>query len=216
MEAFVEFFGGFMGIYGVVMLLLLLGATFYGLSKDKGGVFEQPAFLGCQSADSVSDGAELHRVVQGADDTAPISVVSASNGPNESGSLLIHCPACGIEVSRYAPTCPKCGQPIGGMLQPESRVVTDRSTVIVQQPMERSSNGIGTAGFVLALIALLFSWVPYVGWGVWFLGFLFSCIGMFRSPRGLAIAGFIVSIIDVIILIAVIGAAAGVLASILS
>ena len=27
-------------------------------------------------------------------------------------SLLIHCPACGLEVSRYAPTCPRCGHSI--------------------------------------------------------------------------------------------------------
>ena len=26
--------------------------------------------------------------------------------------LLIHCPACGTEISRYAPSCLKCGHPI--------------------------------------------------------------------------------------------------------
>ena len=26
---------------------------------------------------------------------------------NSEESLLIHCPACGLEVSRYAPTCPR-------------------------------------------------------------------------------------------------------------
>lgn len=31
---------------------------------------------------------------------------------NSEESLLIHCPACGLEVSRYAPTCPRCGHSI--------------------------------------------------------------------------------------------------------
>lgn len=83
---------------------------------------------------------------------------------------------------------------------PEDR----RQTVIVQQ-IARESNGVGTAGFVLALISLLFSWLPGIGWVVWFLGFLLSFIGMFKSPRGLAIAGFLISIIDLIILVSIIG-----------
>ena len=76
--------------------------------------------------------------------------------------------------------------------------------MIVQQ-IARESNGVGTAGFVLALISLLFSWLPGIGWVVWFLGFLLSFIGMFKSPRGLAIAGFLISIIDLIILVSIIG-----------
>ena len=31
---------------------------------------------------------------------------------NSEESFLIHCPACGLEVSRYAPTCPRCGHSI--------------------------------------------------------------------------------------------------------
>jgi len=73
------------------------------------------------------------------------------------------------------------------------------NTVIVQQ----RTNGIGTAGFVLALISLLFSWLPFVGWTVWFLGLLFSFIGIFRRPRGLAIAGLCISLICVIVLLVV-------------
>ena len=86
---------------------------------------------------------------------------------------------------------------------PEDR----RQTVIVQQ-VARESNGVGTAGFVLALISLMFSWLPGIGWVVWFLGFLLSFIGMFKSPRGLAIAGFLISIIDLIILVSIIGGVA--------
>lgn len=122
--------------------------------------------------------------------------------------LLIHCPACGTEVSRYAPACLKCGHPIHSAVQAQQAPQADHNqTIIIQQP-SRQSNGTGTAGFILALISLVLSWVPGVGWIVWFLGFLLSFIGMFRTPRGLAIAGFIISIIDLIILLVFVGALA--------
>ena len=57
-----------------------------------------------------------------------------------------------------------------------------QQTVIVQQE-QRKSNGMGTAGFVLALIGFFFSWIPILGWVIWFLGVLFSAIGVFRTPR---------------------------------
>ncbi|MDR1673500.1 MAG: hypothetical protein LBS09_08615 [Bacteroidales bacterium] len=77
-------------------------------------------------------------------------------------------------------------------------------TVIVNQ-VERKSNGAGTAGFVLALIALVTCWIPVIGWIIWLLGFIFSFVGIFKRPRGLAIAGFVVSLIDLILLVIVIG-----------
>ncbi len=73
------------------------------------------------------------------------------------------------------------------------------NTIIVQQ----KTNGIGTAGFVLALVSLMFGWLPFVGWTIWFLGLLFSFVGMFKRPRGLAIAGLIISLIGVILLLVV-------------
>ena len=39
-------------------------------------------------------------------------------------------------------------------------------TIIVNQ-QEKKSNGVGTAGFVLALIALFLFWVPVLGWIIW-------------------------------------------------
>lgn len=122
--------------------------------------------------------------------------------------LLIHCPACGTEVSRHAPACLKCGHPIHSTVQTQQAPQADHNqTIIIQQP-SRQSNGTGTAGFILALISLVLSWVPGVGWIVWFLGFLLSFIGMFKTPKGLAIAGFIISIIDLIILLVFVGALA--------
>ncbi len=76
-------------------------------------------------------------------------------------------------------------------------------TIIIKE--RRRTNGLGAAGFVLALIGFLLCWTPVLGWVIWLLGLLFSFIGLFKSPRGLAIAGFIISLVDFVFLIAVVG-----------
>ena len=86
----------------------------------------------------------------------------------------------------------------------------NKTTVIVNQ-MEKKSNGLGTAGFVLALCGILFSWIPGFNWVLWALGFIFSFVGIFRKPKGLAIAGLVISCLDLIILIALIGTLATIL-----
>lgn len=66
-------------------------------------------------------------------------------------------------------------------------------------------NSLGTAGFVLAIVGLVLSWIPLISviaWLPWLLGAIFSIIGVFKAPRGLAIAGVVISFIDLIILIA--------------
>lgn len=78
-------------------------------------------------------------------------------------------------------------------------------TIIINEN-KKPTNGIGTAGFVLALIALFIGWVPFLGWITWLLGLVFSFIGVFKSPKGLSIAGLIVSFIGIIFLILVFGA----------
>lgn len=80
----------------------------------------------------------------------------------------------------------------------------NKTTVIVNQT-EKKSNGLGTAGFVLALCGIFFSWIPGFNWVLWALGFIFSFVGIFRKPKGLAIAGLVISCLDLIILIALIG-----------
>lgn len=83
-------------------------------------------------------------------------------------------------------------------------------TIIIREE-PRKSNGLGTAGFVLALLALLGCWVPVLNWILWLLGFIFSFIGIFKSPRGLAIAGLCISLVDLIPLILLLGFAAALL-----
>lgn len=78
-----------------------------------------------------------------------------------------------------------------------------QQTIIVET--EKKGNSMGTAGFVLAILAIVFSWVPVLDFILWFLGALFSFIGVFRKPKGLAIAGLVISFIVIIILVAFIG-----------
>ena len=64
-------------------------------------------------------------------------------------------------------------------------------TIIINQQERRSTNGLGTAGFILALLGLIFSFV-----------------GIYRTPRGLAIAGLVISCIALIVLIILVSAIA--------
>lgn len=80
--------------------------------------------------------------------------------------------------------------------------------IIINQ-VEHKSNGVGTAGFVLAIIAIFLGWIPVLGWILWVLGLILSFVGVFKKPRGLAIAGLVLSLIDLILLIAVFGAILG-------
>ena len=87
------------------------------------------------------------------------------------------------------------------------------TNVHVNVPTSVKGNSIGTAGFVLALLAFVFSWVPVLDWVLWALGAIFSVIGVFKKPKGLAIAGIVISFISIIFIIVVLGAILGVVGS---
>ena len=78
--------------------------------------------------------------------------------------------------------------------KPANGNVQSIQTILIREQRHKS-NGMGTAGFVLALLSLLLAWVPVLGWILWLLGVVFSFIGLFRSPRGLAIVGITLSLI---------------------
>lgn len=88
---------------------------------------------------------------------------------------------------------------------------TSNQTIIIQQTPVAKSNGLGTAGFVLALLGMIFCWVPGLGVILWLLGLILSFCAIFKQPRGLAIAGLVISFIDLIILITVLGSIAAML-----
>ena len=83
---------------------------------------------------------------------------------------------------------------------PELKNDNQGQTIIINQ-QKSESNGIGTAGFILAICAWVFSWVPILGTIVWFVGLILSFVGVFNKPRGLAIAGLVISLIGIIIFI---------------
>ena len=88
-----------------------------------------------------------------------------------------------------------------------------QQTVIIQQAPSQGSNGLGTAGFILALLALIFCWVPVLDWILWILGLVLSFCGVFKAPKGLAIAGLVISLIGLIRIVVVFGAIATAVAS---
>ena len=88
---------------------------------------------------------------------------------------------------------------------PQEQQQQQGPTVIVNQA-EKKSNGLGTAGFIMALLAGILFWVPVLNWILWILGLVFSFIGVFKKPRGLAIAGLIISLLWIIVIVVVVGA----------
>ncbi len=79
-------------------------------------------------------------------------------------------------------------------------------TIIINQSDSGDKNKYATNGFTISLIALFLSWVPILGWILWIFGLVFSIVGLFKQPRGLAIAGIIVSFFWLIVLFFVLGA----------
>lgn len=53
----------------------------------------------------------------------------------------------------------------------------------------------------MSILGLALCWIPIVDVILWFLGFLFSFIGMFKRPKGKAIAGLVISIVCLVTLI---------------
>lgn len=144
---------------------------------------------------------------------------------NTAPQKKVFCKHCGAEIAEDVKFCPSCGgsqlpaakpvqqpilqpiqqpiqQPYMGQGNTNTTTQTNTTTVVVN---ERGSNGLGTAGFVFSILAFFVCWVPILDFVIWFLGALFSFLGLFKRPRGLAIAGFILSFIGIIILITVFG-----------
>ena len=57
----------------------------------------------------------------------------------------------------------------------------------------------------MSIVGLALCWVPIVNVILWFLGFLFSFIGVFKRPKGKAIAGLIISVVSIVAIILVYG-----------
>lgn len=60
-------------------------------------------------------------------------------------------------------------------------------------------NSVGTAGFILAVVAIVLCWIPLLNFILWLIGAVLSVVGLFKQPRGLAIAGTILSFLGIVI-----------------
>lgn len=74
------------------------------------------------------------------------------------------------------------------------------------QIIVKKGNGMGVTGFVIALIAFVFCWLPILNWILWILGLIFSVIGMFKKPKGFAIAGLCITFFWLILTLVILGA----------
>lgn len=59
-------------------------------------------------------------------------------------------------------------------------------------------NGMGIAGFVLAVLSAVLIWVPILNVVLWLLGLVLSVLGYIKpnSRRGLALAGLIITLAE--------------------
>ena len=115
------------------------------------------------------------------------------------------------EVPELAPLFANVPPPIPAAPVPPPVAPNVGTTVVIhqqeQQMQQEQSNGCGVAGLVFSIIALFTSAIPGLGWITWFLGALLSFIGVFKEPRGTAIAGLIISFIGIFIMLVVVGGA---------
>ena len=83
----------------------------------------------------------------------------------------------------------------------------------MQNQQMNQSNSMGIAGFVLSIVAIIFSWIPVLNWILWLLGLIFSIIGMNRKPKGFAVAGLVISLLGLIVMIFLLAVIAAVFAT---
>lgn len=105
-------------------------------------------------------------------------------------------------------------------METEDPNVTQQPQQVYQSPqqpiyvkVEHESNGVGTTGFVLALINAIVFWVPviqFLCFVLWPLAGLLSLIGVFKRPRALAFVGLLLCLLPLVLLIAGVGVLAGV------
>jgi hypothetical protein len=115
------------------------------------------------------------------------------------------CPYCDEKIAFAAKKCKHCGEWLNNTVPVVPPIIINNQP---ERQVESPSNKLGTSGFVLSLLGVVLCWIPVANYVLWLLGLIFSFVGVFRAPRGLAIAGLVLSSILLIVLIFVIGAIA--------
>ena len=117
----------------------------------------------------------------------------------------MYCNKCGTNIPDDSAFCPVCGTSFADLttqnpIQDAPQSVQSIPVIVASQTQNVSrSNGMGTAGLILGIVGMFFSWIPYVGWIIPLLGLIFSIIGLAKRNvvKGAAIAGLILSILSV-------------------
>ena len=76
-------------------------------------------------------------------------------------------------------------------------ITVGQQPIIIQQSQTSKTNSKGVIGFVCSLLTIILCWVPLLGILLGILGFIFSILGLSKEPKGLAIAGLIISIVAI-------------------
>lgn len=104
------------------------------------------------------------------------------------------CKHCGKEIDDKAMVCPNCG------------VGTDNIAAMARTSEENVSkaNPCAIIGFIFSLVAVIFTFIVFVYWVAFAVGFVLSIIGLVKakklnSGRGLAIAGIVICCLSVLI-----------------
>ena len=122
------------------------------------------------------------------------------------------CSACGSPVLPGAAFCSACGAPLKANVVPPQQPDVQHVDVVEEEeieiPQPRQRNTLGLVSFIMTMASLVvFLYSSYVG-----LGFLLcmifcpvtlilSFIALFKKPRGFAVAAFIVSLVECLILV---------------
>lgn len=122
--------------------------------------------------------------------------------------VMKKCPHCGELINVDAKKCRYCGEWLD----------TEQSYAFTgnYQPASPKSNGVGVAGFIISILCAFFSWIPGVNVFLWIVGVVLCCIGMTRQPKGLAVAGFIISLFALLLTILFFGGVVALLAGLFS
>lgn len=145
-----------------------------------------------------------------------------------------YCPECGSPLCGGEKFCGNCGTPLNNTAVPQAGLpynpaiqtrndspeqsVPFRQQIIIKQESRNNGSGCGAgcAGFTFALLAIFSSFIPLVQvFSPIFagLGAVLSFIGLFFRPRGLAIAGLLLSFSGLIIAVVAVGSLAALFAS---
>jgi hypothetical protein len=77
---------------------------------------------------------------------------------------------------------------------PQSPAPPPAQTINIQAPPIAPSNGLAVASMVLGIVAVLFFWMPFLGWVPVVLGLVLGCVALSRPYGcGMAIAGIVCS-----------------------